>query len=153
MNGFGYCVWYRVNARHPLAAIVQTLSRELGTPVFVPHITLRSKMDFAPEELPYLEDGVKVYRSVKSSTVYMPSWETEFHALEVPVEPVFPLPRDAHVSLAYRLDRPFIPAEERRALALLAEHGVERIARGGLTPQVFDARSKDVTSWKPVEKK
>ena len=80
---------------------------------------------------------------------YIPSWDAVFYAIEVPVQWAWPLPRSPHVSVAYRMDRPFTPKEVAMASELVrtCEPG---IVCGDLAAHVYDATSKHVHEWAKV---
>jgi len=147
--GFGICFWWRIRSSHPLFTIQQQLSKTYRTPTFPPHITIRSGMNFAPQELSFLpmHESIELLPSkMHASTTFLRSWEQEFYALELPVCGSSYLPRDAHVSLAYRFDRPFTPEEILHAQQLV-EH-ITPLKYDHVESVVYDCQTMDVTKWK-----
>lgn len=150
MKGFGLCVWWKLHAHHPLARISRELQQTTPTPPFEPHVSLRTRLSFVPREFPHPSSTpLTIERAgIRSSSVFLRSWDTDFYSLEVPVVPIWPLPRNAHISLAYRLDRPFTSEEISRAGTLLPHDLV--VMPSDLSAQVYDCRSPEVGEWHSV---
>ena len=151
MQGFGHCIWWRLAGDHPLVRVHRTLSRTWKTVFFEPHISVRTRMSFVPSELPYPpSSGVcALFDDLRATEEYIPSWNTMFYAAEVPVRWAWPLPRSPHISLAYRMDRPFTPKELAMASKLLQACD-PCILRSDLTVHVYDVTSKNVHEWAKV---
>ena len=152
MQGFGYCIWWRLSGAHPLARAHRTLSQTWKTVLFEPHISVRTRLPFVPSEVPH-PPSVGVCASldnILATEEHIPSWKTMFYAMEVPVQWAWPLPRSPHISLAYRMDRPFTPDELAMASELLKGCN-PFIRRRDLTAHVYDVRSNNVHEWAKVQ--
>jgi hypothetical protein len=151
MVGFGFCCWWKINSSHPIHAAIRLFSTTYGTPTFPPHITIRSKLDFVPTELKYPAryDTIDyVPSSIHATSTFIPSWNKHFHAIELPVKGTLDLPRHAHVSLAYRFDRPFNVNEIEQAMQWV--QGMTPLYYHDLECRVFDCHSPDLETWKNV---
>lgn len=151
LGGFGFCCWWKINASHPMHAVIRLFAKTYGTPTFSPHITIRSNLDFIPTELKYPAryDTIEyVPSSIHASSIFIPSWKKYFYALELPVKGTQDLPRDAHVSLAYRFDRPFNSSEIKQAMQWVL--GMTPLYYHDLECGVFDCHSSDLETWKNV---
>lgn len=151
MQGFGFCVWWKLSATHPLVGVQRALSQAWKTVSFEPHISVRTRLSFVPSEVPHPPSGGvrALVEEVRMTEEYIPSWDAVFYAIEVPVQWAWPLPRSPHVSVAYRMDRSFTPKEVAMASELVrtCEPG---ILRGDLAAHVYDATSKHVHEWAKV---
>ena len=114
LSGFGYCVWWRLPTTHPLYHTVTYLAKRWNTLVFDAHITVQSNLCFPPPFVPKPGEWGCLHASpasIYANQTFVKSWNKTFYSLELPIDPVFPLPKRAHLSLAYRFDRPFSPEE------------------------------------------
>ena len=148
MEGFGICLWWTISKAHPLAKVQRQVTRTFGTPAFDAHISVRTRLPVVPQEYPFPKSPISVERRVYRTQERILSWDADFYALEVPVTPVWPLPRSAHVSLAYRFDRPFTDKEVALAEGMLRGWvGPHTLFPKDLEPEVRDARSKSIEAW------
>lgn len=151
MQGFGLCVWWKLASTHPLVRVHRSLSEAWKTPSFEPHVSVRTRLSFAPSEVPHPPSSglLALVDGAYTTEEYIPSWNTMFYAIEVPVQWAWPLPRSPHVSVAYRFDRPFEPKELALASELLRACDPD-IVRRDMTAQVYDVTSKHVHEWANV---
>ena len=153
MTGFGYCVWWKLHATHPLVHISRQLQQTTPLPFFEPHVSVRTRLWFVPQEIPHPSSTpLTIERTgLRLSSEVLRSWNnTTFYSLEVPVVPIWPLPRNAHLSLAYRLDRPFTSSELDMAKTLLRPLQDLVIMPHHLSAHVYDCRSSDIGAWHAV---
>lgn len=111
LKGYGFCVWWRLKPNHPISIVSKELSKRLNTPLFDTHISVRTKLTMVPSELPYPEETIKAKLPLRVTSEYLSSWGKTLFALELPVEYTYPLPRNAHISLAYRFNNGFTKEE------------------------------------------
>lgn len=122
MNGFGYCVWWKICKQHPIVLTSLQLCEVFHSPSVPLHISVRTRMSFIPSEIPYNHLVLKASLPLRVTSEYIPSWEKTLYALELPVEKIYPLPRNPHVTLAYRLNKDFSNDEIRLATNLLTSY-------------------------------
>ena len=87
MQGFGFCVWWKLSATHPLVGVQRALSQAWKTVSFEPHISVRTRLSFVPSEVPHPPSGGvrALVEEVRMTEEYIPSWDAVFYAIEVPV--------------------------------------------------------------------
>ncbi len=113
---FGFCVWYTLNRDHKIASLVKSLSYVFKTDLFQPHITVSCSLKRRDAEAEFL----KVLGRVKPwfqlvGVPYMTKTEN-FYAIQHDcimngVENF----GNFHISLAYRVDKPFTDSEIQQA--------------------------------------
>jgi hypothetical protein len=149
MTGFHNCVWWRLK-NHPINRIVVRLAETLRTPLFEPHISIRTHLRYVPVELPYPENNALIKVSpdcVHDTSVYLSSWNTSFHAIELPVNGPY-LSYRSHVSLAYRVGLdPFTREEVEQAKKILGEYQFGTILPEHLDVCVYDCSSVHPREW------
>ena len=144
MIGFTYCTWWRLPHLRP---VIEGLAHEFGTPSFPAHITVRPNLA-APHRCPTPPIGLLSVHEPITTCQFIPSWNRHFHAIECPVDRIAPLPEGAHVSLAYRFDRPFTLDEVGLAYRAIAH--VKKIDLRLAEPACYDCRSPLVYNWSEV---
>jgi hypothetical protein len=122
MNGFGYCVWWKICKQHPIVLTSLQLSDVFHSPSTPLHISVRTKMSVVPSEIPYNTSLIKARLPLRVTSEYIPSWKKTLYALELPVGQIYPLPRNPHVTLAYRLNKDFSNDEILLATNLLTSY-------------------------------
>ena len=138
---------------HAWSLAVKRLSQLFRTPAFPAHITLRSRLRYNPVECPSLQGYERLDafpHKIHASSTMIRSWDyTQFHAIEMPVSDHFHLPRNAHVSLAYRVGgRPFNQEEVATATEVVRSiPGWEFIQGTELSAVIYDATSEQVERW------
>ncbi len=156
MNGVGFSLWLvpEGEARRRLAALIESLARRLGGPVFAPHVTLLAGIRQAEQDvLMRVEQILSGSMALSLRFAGPETGDTFFRALYLRVEPSAPLlalhqaargafdrrddpPYVPHLSLVYGAPPPAAVVEEMRPLA----------------PAGFEARTLDVYSTEgPVE--
>lgn len=148
MKGFGYCLWWKIK-NHPINHITKRLSNTFRTPTFAPHISIRTNFGYVPTELifPERHDNVQTFQyRLYDSSVRIPSWNTTFHALEIPVAGHF-LSYKSHVSVAYRLHTPFTQDEIEQAERIIAQYHFDTILYECIDVGVYDCSSIHPGEW------
>lgn len=114
---FGHCVWYTLNYNHHLNKLIRHLALKLNTDLFKGHVTLHSKHNVTTAEhlykiqccitKPWFKSTGSVYQTKTISKT-----KNEFYALQQDYQ-MYGIGRldDYHVSLAYRINRPFTKEE------------------------------------------
>ncbi len=153
MIGFGFCLWWKLS-NHSLIRIGKHFSEHFQTATFEPHISIRTKMSFIPSELPYpTQRQLYCRQKVRATGEFISSWNKHFYALELPVEKNdWYLPPNAHISLAYRFDRPFTNKDIAYAQEYLNKvDGYHTISKDQIKVEVYDVRKDDIYSWHAVK--
>ena len=140
MNGFGYCVWWKICKEHPIVQTSLHLCRVFNSPKVPLHISVRTRMTFIPSELPYNDAIINARLPIRVTSEYIPSWKKTLYALELPVEQIYPLPRNPHVTLAYRLNKNFSKDEILLATNVLTSNKKWNIIRK-VESAVYDVTS------------
>ena len=114
---FGHCVWYTISRNHRLSILIRELSNKLNTDFYAGHITLHSR---CAERVanhyytiqcsmtkPWFQIDARVYQ-----TKMLDKNNQWFYAIQQDYN-MYNEPRlgKYHVSLAYRLNRPFTKEE------------------------------------------
>jgi len=152
MAGFCNCLWWRLK-NHPINRIVKRLADTLHTPFFEPHISIRTHLRYVPVALKSPENNTRIKvlpDHLHDTSVYMPSWGTSFHAIELPVDSPY-LSYRSHVSLAYRVGiDPFTREEVEQAKKILDEYHFESILPEHVDVCVYDCSSVHPEEWSRV---
>lgn len=103
---FRYCVWYLLKNSHIINGILMNNSKQLKTPIFPGHITIKHSLNknqaedifdkYSKKEKPFfLRFGQPIYSSTRIG-------KNMFHAIEQPLKVCRGELPEAHVSMAYR---------------------------------------------------
>jgi len=157
MNGVGFSLWLVPDdeRRRRLAALIESLSRRLGGPIFEPHVTLLAGIRRAEDEvLARTEQILRGSTPVPLRFTGLETGETCFRALFLRVEPtaeLLALHQTARDAFARRDDPPYVPH-----LSLVYGAPPPAALIEELRPSMlagFDARTLDVCSTEgPVER-
>ncbi len=115
--GFGICTWWKLIPPPSMRNIVGTIREKLNSPPFPLHITVGTHGTAAAFAHPP-PPSVCLTKTVKASSIYM--WGTTFNAVELKVNGDT-LPGSAHISLAYRVGKPFSEEEVTYVCELVAQ--------------------------------
>ena len=156
MNGVGFSLWLVPpdEVCRPLAALIESLSRRFGGPVFEPHVTLLAGIPRAKEDVVMRVEQVLSGASALSLRFAGPeTGDTYFRALCLRVEPSAPL-LDLHEAAREAFDRrddpPYLPHLSLVYGAPPPPEVAEEIRP--LVPAGFEAQTLDVYSTEgPVE--
>lgn len=114
---FGHCVWYTLNSNCRLTKLIRHLSEKFHTDIYRAHITLHSHNNATTADHLYkLQSQItKPWFKLKGNvyqTKTISRTNNEFYALQQNYE-MYGIGRlgDYHVSLAYRINRPFTEEE------------------------------------------
>lgn len=140
MNGFGYCVWWKICKQHPIVLTSLQLSDVFHSPKVPLHISVRTRMSFIPSEIPHNESIINARLPLRVTSEYIPSWKKTLYALELPVDRIYHLPKNPHVTLAYRLNKDFSKDEILLAKNLLTSKKNWNVIRN-VQSAVFDVTS------------
>ena len=105
---FRYCVWYLLNDSHIINGRIISNSKQLKTPIFPGHITIKHSLnrnqaedifdEYSKKEKPFF---LRFGQPIQSSTRIE---NNMFHAIEQPLKVCGEELPEAHVSLAYRIN-------------------------------------------------
>ena len=122
IKGYGFCIWWRLQPNHPISIVSKELSKKIKTPPFEAHISVRTKLSCVPSELPHQEHKIQAKLPLRVTSEYLYMWGKTLYALELPFEYTYPLPRNAHISLAYRFNKGFSAEEVDMAEEMLQSY-------------------------------
>ena len=109
---FDYCVWYSIRKTHPLSKMVVALASKFNTNVFHAHITIASNLQYKEADHIYKHQCVitkpwfKIHGFVYQTKTVI--GKHVFYALQQDYH-MYDIPKlgSYHVSIAYRMNKPF----------------------------------------------
>jgi len=112
---FGICHWWAISPEHPWSKIIYKIQKCVSDNVcsFKPHITIctNSTIDFPLDSIPE-----KFFCITKVSQTVTESTEGTLWCLEIPIQNYKrPDGEPAHISLAYKWNKPFTPEDVQTA--------------------------------------
>jgi len=148
---FRHCVWYLVNIKHPIYLSMASYTALLGTPNFLPHITIQSGLSkekavevanrFKKYEKPFFSpSGWPKISKTSFKNVYRTK-ELDFYAVEQPLNTNGIFVEDIHISLAYSINRPLTQME------LAMAPFCDRFYPADLEVVVADCTEEDPNKW------
>lgn len=121
---FQYCVWYSLNKKHPLSKLVIQLKNQFDSEVFQAHITIASHRSYEEADhiykyqcmvpKPWFHINGRIYQTKTTmgrNTFY--AIQQDYHMYDIKKLGEY------HVSLAYRINKPFTKQEMAYANSLI----------------------------------
>jgi hypothetical protein len=149
---FRYCVWYLLNDSHIINGIIMNNSKQLKTPIFPGHITIKHSLnknqaedifdEYSKKEKPFfLRFGQPIYSSTRIGN-------NMFHAVEQPLKVCGMYIPNAHVSMAYRINKePFTTDEVDKI-----NTSTFNIIYSDFTLCIADCFSENPSEWTVIKK-
>ena len=149
---FRYCVWYLLNDSHIINGIIMNNSKQLKTPIFPGHITIKHSLnknqaedifdEYSKKEKPFfLRFGQPIYSSTRIGN-------NIFHAVEQPLKVCGMYIPNAHVSMAYRINKePFTTDEVDKI-----NTSTFNIIYSDFTLCIADCFSENPSEWTVIKK-
>lgn len=149
---FRYCVWYLLKDSHIINGIIMNNSKQLKTPIFPGHITIKHSLnknqaedifdEYSKKEKPFfLRFGQPIYSSTRIGN-------NMFHAVEQPLKVCGMYIPNAHVSMAYRINKePFTTDEVDKI-----NTSTFNIIYSDFTLCIADCFSENPSEWTVIKK-
>lgn len=149
MDGFGICAWWKISHHHHLTTIVKKISQQCtGTMPFPPHITLMTHVtDLKQLTTPDFTIITTLPLRMTETVV----WDHVLYAVELPVVHISPLPKNAHISIAYRIGVPFNEEDIQCMLNILHSIGDASVDPVDLQACYYNCSSRNITKWQCID--
>lgn len=149
---FKYCVWYLLNDTHLINKRIVSNSKQLKTPIFLGHITIKHSLnrnqaenifdEYSTKEKPFfLRFGQPIYNSTRIGN-------NMFHSIEQPLKVCGEEIPEAHVSLAYRINGNAFSKDELEKI----NTSTFNIIHSDFTLCLAHCFSENPSEWKIVKK-
>ncbi len=149
---FRYCVWYLLKDSHIINGIIMNNSKQLKTPIFPGHITIKHSLNknqaedifdkYSKKEKPFfLRFGQPIYSSTRIGN-------NMFHAVEQPLKVCGMYIPNAHVSMAYRINKETFTTDEVDKI----NTSTFNIIYSDFTLCIADCFSENPSEWTVIKK-
>jgi hypothetical protein len=147
---FGYCVWYKINDTR-INNIIKEISKIVNSDSFPGHITINSKLNIEEAEKIFdknMKNGIPYF--IKIGDIYQ-TRDNNFYALQIDyLHNGENQKRNYHISLAYRLDKPFSNNEIEKVRHFISNYDINLVNSNDINITLNDCHYSNWKHWKII---